>query len=264
MENTIEKLRHFNFTRIEAQVYLCLLKNGRLNGSQIAKYLGISRTSIYTALDNLYEKGHIFMLAGEPTMYMVQDPDLLIKNIKKNYSEAIEVLERSLNNFDIYDAKDQYWNVKGYDNFLINTKKMLLQAEDEVYISTTFPLQLFRDELNILLDREVRIVVFSFERLDREGIAVEFYCHEEKNIYYEGRRWMMVVDNKLAFIANENPNKEVLGTFTENPLMISIIAEHIHHDIYLLKLKEKYGRNLFAGDILIDSKFEKRTSLKNK
>lgn len=257
MDKIIEKLQEFNFTKIEAEAYLCLLKNKQLNGSQVSKLLGLSRTSVYAALDNLYEKGYVYMLSGEPTEYKVQDPKLLINNIKKKYLSSIDYLDKNLFNFEVNPVEERFWNIKGYENFINNTKRLLLTAEKEIYISTNFNIQLFKEELNILAGKKVRIIIFSFEKLDTLGLTVEFYHHEDKAINCNDKRWMMVIDNKKAFIANENKFNEVFGTFTENALMVSITAEHIHHDIYLLKLKQKYNKNLVTEDILIDSSFEK-------
>jgi sugar-specific transcriptional regulator TrmB len=258
MDKIIEKLQNFNFTKIEAEVYVSLLKNGQLNGSQVSKLLGLSRTSVYSALDSLYEKGYVFMLSGEPTVYKVQDPKLLVKNIKEEYLNSIDYLENTITKFKIYGGQEQFWNIKGYDNFINNTKRLLLTAENEVYISTNFELQLFKEELNYLREKNVRVIIFSFEQLNVEGLDVEFYHHEYKETYSEGRRWMMVIDNQRSFIANENRYKEVFGTVTENALMVSITAEHIHHDIYLLKLKKKHNKDLVTEDILIKSNFEKK------
>ena len=48
------------------------------------------------------------------------------------------------------------------------------------------------------------------------------------------------------------------GTFTENQFLANIVSEHIHHDIYLLKLKERERKELIDEDILIDSLLDKR------
>lgn len=256
MDKIVEKLQEFNFTKIEAEVYVCLLKNKQLNGSQVSKLLGLSRTSVYAALDSLYEKGYVYMLPGEPTEYKVQDPKQLIDSIKKNYSNSIDYLDKNLSEFEVDKAEEQFWNIKGYDNFISNTKRLLLSAEKEVYISTNFDLQLFKEELILLEERNIRIIVFSFEQLNTSGLKVELYHHDTKNIHCSARRWMMVIDNKKAFIANENKFNEIFGTFTENSLMVSITTEHIHHDIYLLKLKRKYNKSIVTEDILIDSSFE--------
>lgn len=261
MEDIIEKLQKFNFTKIEAQIYLCLLKNGDLNGSQIGKFLNIPRTSIYASLENLYQKGYVSMLLGDPTIYKAKDPTEFVKKIKVDYTESIEMLENSLTKFDVFGLEDQYWNIKGYESFIDKTKSILSSTSREVYISTNFDIQLFKKELNSLAENGVRIVLFSFLNLNVSDLKLEFYHHAKLEAEGEDKRWMMVSDNKKALIANQNIYGQVLGTFTENNLMTSIIAEHIHHDIYLLNLKNKYKKNLFTRDIIVNSEFERKSIL---
>lgn len=258
MEHIIKELQNFNFTKIEAQVYLCLLKNEKLNGSQIAKIINIPRTSVYSALDSLYQKGVILMLPGEPTIYQVQNPKMFIKNIKNDYEKSISILEDSLMSFKNFGVEDQYWNIKGYDNFIANTKEILTEAEREVYISTNYDLQIFAEELRILEQRNVRIIVFSFEELNTNNLSVELYHHGGKKVCCDGSRMMLVVDQRKVLFANGNTYGEVFGTITQNSLLVSIVSEHIHHDIYLLKLKQKYGQDIVTKEIQLNSDFEKR------
>lgn len=257
MEHIIKELQNFNFTKIEAQVYLCLLKNEKLNGSQIAKIINTPRTSVYTALDSLYQKGVILMLPGEPTMYQVQNPKMFIKSLKSDYEKSISILEDSLINFKNFGVQDQYWNIKGYDHFINHTKELLIEAEKEVYISTNYDLQIFAEEFKVLEQKNVRIIIFSFEELNIKNLAVELYHHGGKKVCCEGKRMMLVVDQQKVLIANGNTYGEVLGTITQNSLLVSIVSEHIHHDIYLLKLKQKYGQDIITKEIQLNSDFEK-------
>jgi hypothetical protein len=72
---------------------------------------------------------------------------------------------------------------------------------------------------------------------------------------------MLVIDYDKTLIASNLESPDFVGTFTENRLLSHIVSEHIHHDIYLLKLKQKYNRNLVSEDILIKSEFEKNSML---
>ena len=74
---------------------------------------------------------------------------------------------------------------------------------------------------------------------------------------------MLVVDNKKTFVASNEDYDEIIGTFTENILMRRIITEHIHHDIYLMKLEEIRNRDLIDEKILIKSKYEQNIAEQN-
>lgn len=55
---------------------------------------------------------------------------------------------------------------------------------------------------------------------------------------------MLVIDFKKTLIASNTDSIKFLGTFTEKMMLTSIIAEHIHHDSYLLKPKQKYEKDI--------------------
>ena len=256
MTNIIEELQNFNFSRIEAQIYLVLLKNKELNGSQIAKIINIPRTSVYMALENLYQKGAVYMLPGEPSLYKAQNPTILMNNLKDKLNESFNLIEKELSSFDIFSAVDQYWNIKRYNNSIQKIKEMIQNAEQEILINTNYDLQQFQEEFQNLKKKNIRVIVFSFEEINIEGLNIELYYNPKKKLESTIKRIMLVVDNKKVFISSSNPSGESLGTFTENSLLVSIAAEHIHHDIYLYKLDKVYEKDLIDKSIQIKSILE--------
>lgn len=77
------KLMDFGFTKTDALVYINLLKNGRASGYKIAKDISLSRSSVYSSIDNLYKNGCIFMSDGETKEYEAKSPDLIFSQIEK-------------------------------------------------------------------------------------------------------------------------------------------------------------------------------------
>ena len=79
MQDVIDKLMGFGFTKTEAIVYVTLLKFGKMNGYKMAKELNISRSNVYQTLESLYKKGYVFMTPGDSKEYEAKDPDILFK-----------------------------------------------------------------------------------------------------------------------------------------------------------------------------------------
>ncbi len=257
MNDIITHLEVLNFSKIEASVYMTLVKHGKLNGSKIAKILDVSRSSVYSVLNHLYSKGIVFLLPGESNIYKARDPELLIEMMKKDYIQAADNLKGELSHLKAAEIENEYVNIKGYQNFLIKTREILRQAQEEVYMNTCFELQIFAEEIHEIAKRGVRIVVFTFAKINPEGLPIEFYGKHGTEDAREHLRMMLVVDLKKALIAGSYQGGEVIGTFTENPLLVSIVSEHILLDIYLLKLQQKYGDNGFFQNIQIGSLIEK-------
>lgn len=259
MDEIIKLLEKLNFSKTEAAVYIDLLKNSSANGYKIAKNLNISRSSVYSALDNLYKKGVVFLVPGDSQVYKAEDPSVLIEKLKNEFNETTSLLNDRLKDLEVPNIEERYVNIAGYDNIIIKIKQLLLEAEKEVYINTDINLNKFKNELKQIVERGVRIIVFSFKHQVLEDVPIEIYTH--CNIECEGKetRIMLVIDCKKTLVADRGPHREeFLGVFTENILLASIAAEHIHNDIYILKLKKIYGDNLINNDIKLNTILENR------
>ncbi|SMC20785.1 Sugar-specific transcriptional regulator TrmB [Clostridium acidisoli DSM 12555] len=259
VDEILSLLKKLNFSKTEAAVYVDLLKNSSLNGYQIAKNLNISRSSVYSALDNLYKKGVVFLLPGDSQIYKAEDPSVLTNKMKDEFVEAADLLEIKLQQLKTTDSEERYLNIEGYNNVVAKVKELLLIAKKEVYINTDFDLQIFSKEFIELQKRSVRIIIFSFSKVNGENLPVEIYKHDDYNCFGKQTRIMLVVDCKKTLVADKGPNREeFLGTFTENALLTAVVSEHIHNDIYLLKLKKIYKKNLINKDIKLNTMFENR------
>lgn len=252
-------LEKLNFTKTEAAVYVDLLTHSSMNGYQIAKNLGMSRSSVYSALDNLYKKGIVFLLPGECQIYKAENPSVLINKMKDEFTKAADSLEKKLSTLEEENTEERFLNLQGYNNVVMKAKELLLSATEEVYINTDFDLQMFSSELIELGKRGVRVLVFTFSKLNIENLPIEIYSNEDLSCVGKQTRIMLVIDCKKTLVADAGPHrKEFFGTFTENTLLASVVSEHIHNDIYLLKLKKRRGENIIDKDILLNTLIEKR------
>lgn len=273
-EELIKKLEALNFNKIEAKVYIELVKCNELNGSQIAKKINASRSSVYLALDNLYKRGCVYLISGDTNMYIAEKPEILIEKMKSNFKETANNIKDELLQLEQGDSQKNYYNLSGTQNFINKAKELLLYAKKEVYINTCIDLQIFKSEFEILNKRGVRIIVFTYKNMNVVNLPIELYHHsieayDESEHKDDEIRLMMVIDlNYTLICSRNNENIEMTGTFTENQFLANIVSEHIHHDIYLLKLKERERKELIDEDVLIGSLLEKRgenkTSLKYK
>lgn len=258
MNDLIDKFQKFGFNKVESMVYYTLIKNPKINGSQIAKILNIPRTSVYIALNSLYQQGVIFLLPGESNEYKALNPNTLFDKLKNDLVDNIDYLKNEFSKFELEKEEEHFWNISGYENIINKIKEILNNTEKEVYMNTNFALSDFRQEIINLNKKNVRIILFSFEFQDTKDMNIEFYFSNKmvlKTSVY--KRIMLVSDKKKSLIASGRIGDKFLGTFSDNELLASIISEHIHHDIYIYKLEQKYKMDLVQEDILINSIHEK-------
>jgi sugar-specific transcriptional regulator TrmB len=253
----INTLSKFGFTEIESKVYYELVKNPNSNGSQIAKILNLPRTSVYSALDKLLKKGSVFLLAeNDSNKYIALEPNKLLKKLKKEYMEGIELLNEEFEKISINDENNQYININGEEIFFEKIAEMLKNAKEEIYINTNFDLNIFEKEFLALKKKNIRIIMFTFEDIDYSHLGIEVFSKKFTGKCRDDyKRMMLVVDMKEACIGEKGRNKELIGTFTKNRLLIDIVTEHIHHDIYLTNLSKYYDIDM--NKIKINSNHEK-------
>lgn len=237
MTELITKLTDFGFSKTDALVYINLLKNGRSSGYKIAKEIGLSRSSVYSSIDNLYKNGYIFLADGETKEYDAKSPDLILNQIEKRTSESIKILKKELSRMMLTEEKEFIYSISGFENLIQKAKEMLETAQIEVYLNTDFHLDFLASEINSAIERGVRIIIFSFNKLDVPNAKIELYSRsEQQEHHYPSHRFMLVVDMKESMMFSHRD--ETQGLYSNNRLMVKMMAEHIHSDIYLTKYEK--------------------------
>lgn len=256
IEENLEKL---NFTKLETQIYLALLGAEPMSAYQLAKKIEISRTSIYNALEHMLEKGMVEMVPNNTALYIAQEPEVILGKKRFEMTKAIEESEKQLKDYQRLKRENIHLVFRGFETVIFKAKEILKTAKNEVYINADFDLSCFSEELQILKENKVRVVVFSFYNLDL-GCDVEFYSHNRSmNKSHIASRFMLVVDNEISLIADRGTGlQEWNGTISNNLLFIKILSEHIHNDIYLLKLRDRYGKEIYDDSLHLNTAFELR------
>ncbi|HOV13899.1 MAG TPA: helix-turn-helix domain-containing protein [Spirochaetota bacterium] len=276
MENIIrEELEKLGFSKLEALAYIDLVQKGAMSGYQIAKNLNVARASIYPILDSLYRKGIVSLIPGETNVYSPGAPESVLEKIKKDITQASDFAKIELSKMSQHHDNDRFINIEGYDNIINKIKELIDSAEKEIIFHTDFDLFQFENELKNASARGVRIIAFAWEKIDVGTLPIELYSREIDKNHIEEIRMMMSVDFKKTLVAsNTNSRKysppvktekaenynfiksEFLGTFTENRLMVHVVTEHIHFDIYLMKMMKIYGTDMINENIQIKSLME--------
>lgn len=251
-------LEDLNFTSLEAQIYFSLLEHGAQSGYQLAKTIQLSRPSIYNALEHLYGKGAVLRLPDKSSTYTAENPAVLFPKLQHVYKQTAQKAATELTQLFHTQKQERFLNFSGLDTAIFKTKELLRQAQSEVYLNADFDLHCFEQEFTQLHQKGVRVLVFSFQEMNMDGLEVEYYSHHRacaKDV--SPSRLMVVVDGTQTLVADAGKERGTwLGMVTNNPLMVSLMSEHIHNDIYLIKLRDRYGSSLFDDDIRVHTVFE--------
>jgi sugar-specific transcriptional regulator TrmB len=160
--------------------------------------------------------------------------------LKEDYIQTADFLKEELSKVQIKNNLEQTFNLKGEESIYDKVRELILKAKKEIYLNTNINLETFKDAIDEAVKNNVRIILFSFEKHVNYTLNIEVYNKTETPISNGNRkRIMLVVDMEDTLVANSKFS-EFSGIYTRNELMVEIIAEHVHNDIYLTELEKTY------------------------
>jgi HTH-type transcriptional regulator, sugar sensing transcriptional regulator len=96
MNNQEKILEEIGFSKKKAKIYLAILELGDASAINIAKEVGIKRTTVYNILPELISDGFVKKtIKNKKSIFFVENPDLL----KTHLEEKLELIEKNLPGF---------------------------------------------------------------------------------------------------------------------------------------------------------------------
>ena len=275
-DKIINILGSLGFSKMESLVYCALVPEEKMGGYQIAKKLNAPRPSVYSALENLLKKECITSIPGSTAEYQAVPPDILIDEISKKYSDNAAKAKEMLKELKSpISTQERFVNIEGKNKLISVVNKLISAAKKEIVFNCSMPLEYFKEALLLAAESKVRIVLFSWKNLDTLGIPLEFFCGFDGTDCCPEQRILLVSDmahcivgsNDRAVFFPHRPHHKIqklpdgendfLGMTSDNRLIVNLVSEHIHFDIYLQKLRKKFNRDIISKDICIGTLMEK-------
>ncbi len=198
-EHLFEILQDIGLSENEARVYLASLSLGPTTILKIAKSSQIRRTTVYSVVETLKNKGLIHIKpVGLKQLYVAEHPDRL-DNIVKNKKQA---LEKSLPEFmALYNLKGGQSTIKYYEG---------LGAVKNIYETILEPLKI-NDDYMVISDLE------------------KFFSNTDKE-YFEGFLKKRIKSGVKA---------RLIATDSERARYMKQYARNMHHEVRILPLGSK-------------------------
>ena len=239
-DQTINAMEALGFTKTEALCYAVLLERGRLSGYQTAKAIGLSRSTVYAALDSLCRKGAVLLVPGDSNLYEAQAHDIVLGRLRNDMLGHMDQLSKTFEQMQNHQEQDRFYNVEGYEATMQHVRLLIENAKDQVLLNTNLSPLLFENEFRKAHDNGAKITIFSFCHLEVGNMPIEVKSHDHP---HDGKRKdtriMLCIDGHSTLIASSMDGIRFQGTYSDNQLLADIVSEHIQHDILLLDLSEK-------------------------
>ncbi len=229
----LNKLGLFGLTRQEATLYLCMYRYGGLTGYEGAKYTGISRSNVYSALSGLADKGAAYLEQGSASKYIAVP-------IGKFCENKIRGLQREKNYLieNIPVMKEQeigYITITGSANILDKVTEMILEAKMRIYLSASVSMisQLGK-ELTKALEKEIKLVLIT-DNVPKDPIL------KKKSICYltdgRGGSIRLIIDSAYALTGELTGKRDDTCLYTGQENFIKVFKEALRNEIKLIELQ---------------------------
>ena len=245
MKNILIQLQHLNFSQYESRAYLALLKQSKVTGYELAKNSGIPDSKIYAVLSKLLEKNVILALDSEPVRYAPIPPNDIIARMKGDYLQTFDSLHKSLNAvYQNEQTTDHYiWNLSGRQEIMRRIMEFIDQSQNSIYLS--------------IWDEEVNGIKESIYRAHERGVKMSIVHYGKTHLdvgqeYRHGRehqirqqrgarRVALEVDEEKVVLAHFLNDGSSNALWTNNTGLVLLAKDYIIHDIYTIRMAEKFG-----------------------
>ncbi len=229
----------FGLTRQEGAVYLSLVTEGALNGYEIAKSLGISRSNAYTALSSLVDKGAAWTVDGTPTRYTAVPAEEFTDNALRRLASSRMRLLAS-----IPEKKERaggYITIRGKAQILDRLRHLILGTEERLYLALDSRiLDLYREEISSVARAGKRLVIISSRAgLESRSLADAFSGAEIHGTATEPGQIRAIADSRYVMTGDVPEGDSAACLFSDERNLVELFKSALRNEITLADLGEK-------------------------
>lgn len=231
----VERLTQFGLTRHEAVIYLTLLSDGDLNGYEVAKATGISRSNTYTSLASLVEKGGAFVIEEATIRYTPVPIDEFCENKIRKLQEAKADLIRTIPSKRT--VVEGYITIKGEVNILNKLRNMILEAKERVYISVPNPiLDLIVPDIEQAIHRGIKMVIITNGTFSLDGSIIYIADQPLQQI-------RLIADSTNVLTGDINNGEHSTCLYSQKQNLVDLFKDSMKNEIKLIEIM-KGNKNL--------------------
>ena len=216
----VDVLGKVGLTVYEARAYIALVARGVGDAATLAQTAGIPRTSAYTVLESLSEKGYAAPTGGKPILFRPKPPLEVAESLKTAIQEVFEKLETLHRIVGEHGEPQLVYLLSGKEKVLQKIGELLDQST-KTFILTTPQIPELRDELGKKITHAVKRgveVTFITQPLQRTPEGVR-YIPRNNLLATE-----VLADGAHALLAA--PGLDACG-FTDNPILTAHLKQFL-------------------------------------
>lgn len=207
---------------------LLLVSEGDLNGYEVAKITGISRSNTYTSLAALVDKGCAFVIEGQTTRY---SPVPIEEFCNNKIRKLQEVKQELIKNIPAKrDGNEGYVTIKGESHILDKMKNMVSEAKERVYLSVSEQiLSIILAEIKAAIDRGIKTVLITNKPFCLEGATV--YSTEKSR-----QEIRLIVDSTNVLTCDIDDGEYSTCLYSRKKNLIDLLKDSLKNEIKLIEM----------------------------
>jgi sugar-specific transcriptional regulator TrmB len=253
MKIAISRLTQLGLSEYEAKAYIALLKESPSSAYEIAKNSGIPTSKIYEVIRRLESRHMIQSIHGERSrMFVPVPPEEFIENFRTAMEESLYAVKSELSDFKVGIDTSYTWHIKDYETFILRAKRMLDTSREAVLLSLWHPeIEALSRPISEAETRGIKIAIVHYGATNLK--FGQLYRHPVEDTLYtqKGVRGFTLVADSKEVLMGKIKEKEAEAIWSMNEGFVMMAEDYIRHDIYFMKLVERF-------DPLLKEKFGER------
>lgn len=258
LETIVGRLIKLGFNRLEAEVYLTLLKESPLTGYRLAQILNKAAANTYKALESLEKRGAV-VAEGSPNVkqYVAIPIADYMNQLESGFRNDRQFLEESLKDIKYSISGDKIYMLQTFDQVLEKCSRMLENAEYSVIVDA-FPSMLKKiiPQLEKAALNGVNIIVNAYEPVNVKNCRVIVKSNAKKVLQLWSGDWMNIaVDGKEYLItACEKDGVLQHAIWSNSPYLSFFVFNGFRYEMLFSALSSKIPSEKMSE--ILNSAFE--------
>jgi sugar-specific transcriptional regulator TrmB len=232
--NNIDGLINFGLTRQEATVYEALLIHGAMNGYELAKRTGISRSNAYTTLDRLVERGAAYLIEGDSLQYTPVSVNEFcsnrIRNLEIGKKRLLETMPKKR------DDPEGYITIRGRSQIIDKMRTMIRDSEKRVYISAPGNvLEEINLEIAQVIERGTKMVIISQKDISVLGATMYLMDKPQNSI-------RLIVDSQNV-LTGDIEEEDSTCLYSNKKNLVELMKGSLRNEIDIIEMKRSTKEN---------------------
>ncbi len=237
-----EHLGELGFSPNEIACYLSLLPAHPLNGSQLSRLSGVSRSKVYDILRKMAAKGLVAEVAEG--LYSPLPPEELTGRLRRRFETSLRVLEDHLKENAGAPGLEFIWTLRGHEQVLGKARQMIAAAKAS--LPAAGPLEGgCSSRLAAAAARGVSVKYVALGPIPAPfALRVIHPEHEKLPAALGGRACDLIVDRAEALVGvfPLDPAAPATANWSRNPWFVVSSRDSLRHDFYHYFLHKTYDR----------------------